>query len=188
MNIYDFDNTIYDGESAVDFFFFCLKKHPSLLKLLPLMMIKLIKYKLCRISIEELEFYIEKYAFSIITLIGDIEKEAEAFWDKNICKIKDFYKNQQKEDDLILSATAGFLLSGFSERMGGVKYICSEIDIKTGKIQRVCFRSKKAEVLKSVYPDDEIDAFYTDSMNDKPIIDIAKNAYLVRGNKIKKIK
>lgn len=26
VNLYDFDNTIYDGESTVDFFLFCLKK------------------------------------------------------------------------------------------------------------------------------------------------------------------
>jgi flagellar biosynthesis protein FliR len=30
--------------------------------------------------------------------------------------------------------------------------------------------------------------FYTDSLNDQPLIDISKNAYLVKGNKITKIK
>ena len=28
--VYDFDNTIYDGDSSVDFFLFCLRKKISL--------------------------------------------------------------------------------------------------------------------------------------------------------------
>ena len=30
MNVYDFDKTIYDGDSTVDFFFFSLKRNPVL--------------------------------------------------------------------------------------------------------------------------------------------------------------
>ena len=29
MNIYDFDGTIYHGESSTDFFFYCLKRYPK---------------------------------------------------------------------------------------------------------------------------------------------------------------
>lgn len=188
MNVYDFDNTIYDGESAVDFFFMCAKKKPSLFRLLPLILVKLIKYKMCKITIDELEYFVEKYSYSLILEIGDVEKLVKEFWDKNISKVKPYYKNQKKEDDLILSATAGFLLSEFSRRMGGIKYISSEIDIKKGRVLRVCFRDNKAEIFKASYPDVEIDEFYTDSMNDKPIIDMAKSAYLVKGNNLKKIK
>ena len=31
MNVYDFDGTIYDGDSTVDFYVFALKKKPSLI-------------------------------------------------------------------------------------------------------------------------------------------------------------
>ena len=34
MNVYDFDGTIYDGDSSVDFFRFCLKKY-KILRCLP---------------------------------------------------------------------------------------------------------------------------------------------------------
>ena len=30
MNVYDFDDTIYAGDSTVDFFFYCLKKKPAI--------------------------------------------------------------------------------------------------------------------------------------------------------------
>ena len=35
MNVFDFDNTIYDGESAIDFFLYYLKKDPKLIRYLP---------------------------------------------------------------------------------------------------------------------------------------------------------
>ena len=35
MNVYDFDNTIYDGESFIDLFIFLFKKDPSLVKYIP---------------------------------------------------------------------------------------------------------------------------------------------------------
>ena len=187
MNVNDFDNTKYDGESAVDFFLFCMRRYPSMIKLLPLIGIKLIKYKRCRISIEELEYFVSKYAKELLDKIKDVEGLVSEFWDKNMNKVKDFYKSQRKEDDLILSATADFLLKEFSKRMK-INYICSEIDLKTAQIHRICFRSNKAEILNELYPDIVIENFYTDSMNDKPIINMAKNAFLVKGNKIKKIK
>ena len=36
INGYDFDETIYDGDSSVDFYFFCLGKNKKVLKQLPL--------------------------------------------------------------------------------------------------------------------------------------------------------
>ena len=35
MNVYDFDDTIYDGDSNVDFFIDLFKKYPSLLRYAP---------------------------------------------------------------------------------------------------------------------------------------------------------
>ena len=32
MNVYDFDKTIYDGDSTVDFFKYCIKRDPRLLR------------------------------------------------------------------------------------------------------------------------------------------------------------
>lgn len=35
MNVYDFDGTIYDGDSSVDFFLYALKRMPSLIRYAP---------------------------------------------------------------------------------------------------------------------------------------------------------
>ena len=61
MNVYDFDNTIYDGESIVDFYFFLLFRNPSLIYILPKLVLMLVKYKACKISYDELLQQAEKY-------------------------------------------------------------------------------------------------------------------------------
>ena len=35
IDVYDFDGTIYDGDSTVDFTLFCLRRHPGVLAGLP---------------------------------------------------------------------------------------------------------------------------------------------------------
>ena len=32
MNVFDFDGTIYNGDSSKDFFFYCLKRYPKIRK------------------------------------------------------------------------------------------------------------------------------------------------------------
>ena len=53
MNVFDFDNTIYDGESVIDFFLYYCKKDKSLLKYIPAVANALIKYKKGSITVEE---------------------------------------------------------------------------------------------------------------------------------------
>ena len=55
MNVYDFDGTIYRGDSTIDFYFFCLRKHPFIIRRFPSQMIGFIKYKLHRKSKKELK-------------------------------------------------------------------------------------------------------------------------------------
>ena len=53
MNVYDFDNTIYRGESAVDLFWYYLKQDKSLLRYVPEVAAALVRYKRGKITIEE---------------------------------------------------------------------------------------------------------------------------------------
>ena len=48
MNVYDFDNTIYEGESGVDLFLGYLKKEPRLLAKLPMAIKCIFQYKNAR--------------------------------------------------------------------------------------------------------------------------------------------
>ena len=46
LNVFDFDNTIYDGDSSIDFYIFCLKSNPLLIRYLPIQLYGMIMYKL----------------------------------------------------------------------------------------------------------------------------------------------
>ena len=35
IDVYDFDGTLYDGDSTADYVLFCLRRHPALLLSLP---------------------------------------------------------------------------------------------------------------------------------------------------------
>ena len=189
MNVYDFDNTIYDGESCFDFFMFYLKKSPRLVSYLPRLAVAFAKYKRGLVSVEEA---VGKYAPDVEALfksMGDVNADCVEFWDKHIKKIKPFYKELQKDDDLIITASPDFSIAEICGRLGIKNFLASEVDLKTGKIIRFNLRSVKITSFREKYPDAEIDSFYTDSPeNDKPLIDLAKHAFIVKGNKISQIK
>lgn len=187
MNVYDFDNTIYRGETGVDLFKFYLKKDPKLLTMLPTALKCITKYKATKMSIDDAvdnyAGFIEDYSQGIEDLEGDIEK----FWDKNSSKIKSFYLKQRKDDDVILSACIDVVLEEICRRLNIKNYIATQTD-ESRKLVSFCYRENKVKAFKERYPDAEIENFYTDSMNDKPMIDLARNAFLVKGDRIVKIK
>lgn len=188
MNVYDFDNTIYDGESIIDFFFYYCKKDKELLKYIPTVINAMIKYKKGAITVEEA---ISRYGKTVtdyyVKNIG-IGDDFYEFWNRHMHKIKPFYKDIQSDDDLIISCSPEISLKIICEKLGIKRYIGTAINNETGEITRLCFRENKVKAFFDEYPDTEIENFYTDSLNDQPLIDISKNAYLVKGKKITKIK
>lgn len=188
MNVYDFDNTIYRGESGVDLFLYYLKKDPGLLKYGPKVFSALIQYKLRMIPINKA---LEKYAEEVedyLRGIENFEEDMKDYWNKNCRKIKMLYFRQRTDNDLILSATPEFVLKEICRRLNIKNYIGTELDMETVKVKHFCFRENKVVSFKKHYPNTRIENFYTDSLNDAPMMEISDNVYLVKGNKMKKIK
>lgn len=188
MNVYDFDNTIYKGESGVDLFLHFLRRDPKLIAALPWAISCITRYKATKMTLDEA---IDKYAGVIegyAAKIDDIEGNVTEFWDKNIKKIKPFYYEQRRDDDIIISACVDVVLEEICKRIGIKNYVGSAVDLEKRKLLNFCYRENKVKVFKEKFPDAVIDNFYTDSYNDQPMIDLAKNAYLVKGDKIVKIK
>ena len=50
MNVYDFDGTVYRGDSTVDFYLFCLRTHPLVIRFLPIQIKGFVLYKTGRIT------------------------------------------------------------------------------------------------------------------------------------------
>ena len=147
-----------------------------------------LKYKRHLITIQEVKTEYASYIKEYFKRIDNIEEDFKKFWDINEKNIKTFYRKIQKEDDVILSACPYCLLSVMTNRLGIKNVISSELDAKTGEIGEICYHENKVKMFRAVYGDTEIDEFYTDSMSDKPMMDISKTVFLVDGEKLIKIK
>ena len=189
MNVYDFDNTIYDGESFFHLFIFYLKKKPSLITMFPKVANVFRKYKKGEVSIDEM---INSYAPMIQKIaqkIVNINNDPAEFWDSHIKNIKPFYKEIQQEDDLIITASPDFTIAEICKRLGIRQFIATKINPENFEVEFVCLKTNKVKAFFEEYPDGEIENFYTDSPeNDKPLMDIAKHAFVVKGDKITQVK
>lgn len=181
MNAYDFDKTIYNGDSTADFYLFCLKKHRSILLLTPSLLCAFFKYYVFKKGTKT-EFKETMYRF--LTKCNT-ENDVAEFWDKNCGKIKDFYINQKQDDDVIISASPEFLLNPICKKLGIKHLIASKVDCKSGKYSGVnCHGEEKVRRFYEKFKNGEIDEFYSDSLSDTPIAEISKKAFIVDGNKI----
>ena len=185
INGYDFDETIYDGDSSVNFYLFCLKKNKKVLKQLPTQIKGLIKYKTKKI--EKTEF--KEYVFSFLKHIDNVDQYVEEFWKENYKKIKSWYFDQQEKTDVIISASPEFLLKPLEKQLK-VKIIGSKVDKKTGKFDgKNCHDYEKiVRYEKEMKKKNNIKRFYSDSIKaDGPMFEYAEEAYLVKGYNITKI-
>ncbi|MCD7828578.1 MAG: haloacid dehalogenase-like hydrolase [Clostridiales bacterium] len=188
MNVYDFDNTIYDGETLVDFILYYIRRDIRIWKYIPKLLYICFRDAFHLFTVEQAIDAYASFLEGYYVKLDNIEADVKKFWDKNEKKIKPFYDNIRRDDDIIVSGSTDFLLDEIMERMNIKNYVGSSIDKKTGKFTRLCFLDNKVKIFKELYPDAHIDNFYTDSMNDKSMMDIADHVYFVKGSKIKQIK
>lgn len=186
MRAFDFDNTIYNGESVFDFYLFSIKYNPRVAKYIPIVFYNLFKYKLGKTTMEDLEQAVKKYAYDYLQSFDKKEEMICVFWDKHIGKIKSWYHPQ--EDDIIITASLNLIMDELCKRLGVKHCLCSIVNPETLEVEYLNFRDNKPKTFFEKFGNEVIDEFYTDNMVDKPMIEVAKSAYFVKGNKIKKIK
>ena len=180
MNVYDFDNTIYDGDSTAGFYKFCLKRHKKIILLSPCLLCSFVKYYVFKIG-SKTQFKESMYKF---LRYCDIDKDVKDFWEQNIHNFKDFYLKQKAYDDVIISASPEFLLKPL-EKEFGFTIIASVVDKHTGKYTGVnCYYDEKVRRFHELYPSGQIDNFYSDHYSDEPLAKISKKAFIVDGDKI----
>lgn len=179
INAYDFDETIYDGDSTRDFYFFCLKRHLGVIFFLPYQAFWFLMFILgiIRKTLFKEKFYI------FFRAVGNIDSELEEFWKTHEKNLKKWYLEQKKDTDVIISASPEFLLSPICKKLG-IRLIASRVDRFTGKYDgENCYGNEKVIRFKNE-TDEEIDKFYSDSYSDTPLAKLAQTAYIVRGDKI----
>lgn len=183
MNVYDFDETIYDGDCTRDFVFYCMKNYPIMLFAWP----KLVVYApLFLLKIIKKTVFKEKL-YSFLKYIPNSEEVCDTFVSQNIHKIKGWYKEQQREDDLIISASPEFLIKRFCEKAGIKNCMASIVDIHTGKYTGLnCYGEEKVRRFDEHYQRGTIEKFYSDSYSDSPLAAISKEAYIVKDDLIRR--
>lgn len=181
INVYDFDKTIYNGDSTAHFYLYCLKKHPQIALLLPIQGFFFIFFAL---KIMPKTKFKEKF-YIFFRFIKNIEEEVEKFWDLKSDGIKKWYIKIQREDDLIISASPEFLLTPICKRLKITGLMASRVDPKTGKYTGLnCYGEEKVKRLKEKMPSVEINEFYSDSYSDQPLASLAKKSFMVVGDSL----
>lgn len=181
VNLYDFDKTIYKGDSSTDFFFYSLMKYPKIVKVIPSIIWASLLYKL---RIHNKTQFKEKI-FSFLKYVPNTDGLVKDFWETHKCYIKDFYLKKNHENDIIISASPEFLLKPIAEYLKVKDLIASNVDSNTGKFNGLnCYGREKIKRLNKKYKNVEVMEAYSDSISDTPILEIAKKPYIVKGNKI----
>ena len=84
---------------------------------------------------------------------------------------------------MILTASFDLTVGEACRRLGVRNLVASEVDVGTMKVTYLNFSTNKAKRFRELYgPDVVIDEFYTDSKFDQPMIDMARHAFMVKGN------
>jgi len=183
MNVYDFDGTIYNGDSSIDFWLFCLKKKKSLVLYLPFQCLAFVLYSLRVFDKNGLK----SAFFSFFKGIRCVDDFVNLFWDENENKIANWYQDVKRQDDCVISASPEFLLREICNRMKILNLIATDVDTTTGKLKgKNCYGHRKVELWKQKFPKETLNCFYSDSKSDAPMARLANNAFFVRKDVISK--
>lgn len=177
MNVYDFDRTIYLGDSTLDFWRFCLVRHPAALGALPG---AAAAGGLFKAGLRTREQFKEKF-YRFLRRVPEAEQEVSAFWADRLSRIYPWYLARRREDDLIISASPEFLILPAC-RLLGVEGLASPVCPKTGELLGPnCRGGEKVRRLERSRPGAPVEEFYSDSSSDAPLARLAGRAFLVKG-------
>lgn len=180
INVYDFDKTIYAGDSSVDFWKFCLRRHKKIIFNTPSIIFSFVKYSF---GITNKTKFKEVF-FRFLKKLPNTNAEVSAFWEKHFTNIKGWYLTSKEESDLIISASPDFLLRPVAEKLG-VSLIASHVNQSTGMFTgENCNGEEKVKRFREEYRYTDIRKFYSDSLSDAPLAEISQEAYIVKDEKI----
>ena len=181
MNTYDFDNTIFRGDSTVRFWLYCLRTRPRTLTALPRTVWHGLRFLLKR----EEKTAFKQVFYSFLAYLPDREQALAEFWRKNLPRIKAWYRETAAPDDVVISASPEFLLRPACEALGIGTLLASRVDPDSGEYTGTnCHGEEKVRRFREVFGDAVPERFFSDSMNDAPMAAIAGESWLVKGDRL----
>ncbi len=181
-NLYDFDGTIYNGDSGVDLVLFAIKKKPKVFFSLIGSLGTIILF-LCKLKTKE---EMKNKVFSFLKYFPNTDEFVSEFWQKHEHKLKNFWtQKKEHKNDIIISASGYFWLRPIADKYKVKDLFATDIDPLTGQIKgNNCHGKEKVKLFYKKYPKAKINKMYTDSINDLPLIEEAKEGILVKKNKL----
>ena len=180
MNVYDFDKTIFWGDTEDRFFAYIFEKRPDLwfYKWNHHIWEKVFNWKFI-----ENKTLIREIQYSVLRKIDDVDAMLEAYWEENACHMMKWYDSVKRPDDVIATGTPAFIMEPIMRRLGLTEMVATDMDKKTGKINGIfAVYGYKVDEFKKKYSLDDIDEFYSDAWSDHYLAEYAKKAYVVHDN------
>jgi hypothetical protein len=182
LNLYDFDDTIYGGDSTIDFYIFCLKRDPRLLRYLPGQVWHAGLFFLGR----ENTTTFKSHFFTFLRSLEETDRAVEDFWQSHYGRIRTWYLDTDHSHDVIISSSPEFLLAGAVRRLAAKALIATVTDPRTGIINgKNCRGLEKVRRFKEQFGDTPVARAYSDHLSDLPMLGLAQEAYLVKGESVK---
>ena len=177
MNVYDFDKTIYRHDSNTDFYLYALKKHPSLVRYWPRQL-----FALTVMGLHVWPLHRAKELFmSYVRGIDDLEGLIREFWQTHIDLVNAYYPALHRADDVVISASPMPIVQEGCRLLGIHEVLATEMDPETGKfLTPNCKGAEKVTAFHNRYGNVTVDAFYSDSLTDTPMAEIATEAFFIR--------
>lgn len=124
--------------------------------------------------------------FSFLQDIPDVDVMVDEFWQKHEKKLKSFWVNKKShKKDIIISASGIFWLEPIAKKYKVCDLMATDIDKKTGQVNgKNCHGKQKVSNFYQKYPKAIVNKMYTDSINDLPLIDEAREGILVKKDKL----
>lgn len=182
MNVYDFDGTVFHGDSTMKFCFFVIPRRPYVLLFSPIQGIAWLLNRMHIINVGTMKRMLLSYLIAI-----DTENLVDKFWKGHYGQMKKWYMECKRGDDVIITAAPRFLVEPVCEKIGVKNLIATEVSPKTGYFHsRNCRGKEKVRRFRERFGDARIEKFFTDSEVDRPMAEIADEAYLVKGETVTK--
>ena len=193
LSVYDFDKTIYNGETLNDFYRFYLIKKPWKIYTVIFQLWYFLLYVLKIINLEKLKENFLRFLNGENT--GELKKLIREFWEKTESKInlwvKDEILKNKKETEILvaISASPTFLIIDRLRLMGfdvviGTDFLFESTKFHSHITSKNCKNYEKVKRLDKWAEDNNIQYdivnFYSDSIADKPLFDLAEHKYWIK--------
>lgn len=184
ISIFDFDKTIYPGDSMIDFYLYNVVRNPLLLRFLPGQLWHIAQFGLGR----EDRTAVKTNFFRYLKGVRNLPLKVDLFWNKRLNRLQSWYTKKDHSNDVILTASPEFLIAPVAKELGA-KLIATKMDPATGQIiGKNCYGEEKVRRLKAELPDAKVTEAYGDRDSDLPVLRLADKPFLVQRGKVTNLK